>query len=252
MNKPSLLAATLCALGVALATPAAAQVAVLERQELRAQLTAQRYTTLAAEIGAKVSRIAVEEGGRFKAGEVVLSFDCAVQQAALEKAQAELNASERSLKANIELEKLNSVGKLEIDLARAAVERNSAEVRMNRAVLGKCTVRAPFNGRVAEQLVREQQYVQPGEPLLDILDDSTLELDFIVPSRWLTWLKIGGAFSVAIDETGKTYPARFKRIGARVDPVSQSVKVSGVIDGKFPELIAGMSGRVDVTPPANQ
>jgi hypothetical protein len=35
-----------------------------------------------------------------------------------------------------------------------------------------------------------------------------------------------------------------------VDPVSQSVKLSAVIDGRFGELIAGMSGKVLMTPPA--
>jgi len=85
--------------------------------------------------------------------------------------------------------------------------------------------------------------------LLEILDDSALELDFIVPSKWLVWLKSNQSFQVAIDETGKTYPAKVQRIGARVDPVSQSIKLSAVIDGKFSELVAGMSGRVLMAPP---
>jgi multidrug efflux pump subunit AcrA (membrane-fusion protein) len=47
-----------------------------------------------------------------------------------------------------------------------------------------------------------------------------------------------------VDETGKTYIARVARIGARVDPVSQSIKVVAVIEGRPSELMAGMSGRV--------
>ena len=85
--------------------------------------------------------------------------------------------------------------------------------------------------------------------MLAILDDSVLELEFLVPSRWLAWLRTGSAFQVQIDETGKTYPAKFIRIGARVDPASQSIKVAAAIDDKFPELMAGMSGRVQVKPP---
>jgi len=56
-------------------------------------------------------------------------------------------------------------------------------------------------------------------------------------------------FEVAIDETGKTYPARLNRTGARIDPVSQTIKVTGTIGGRFPELSAGMSGRVLLDPP---
>ena len=37
---------------------------------------------------------------------------------------------------------------------------------------------------------------QPGQALLDILDDSALELEFLVPSRWLSWLHSGSEFQV--------------------------------------------------------
>ncbi len=221
----------------------------LERQDIRAQLMPRRYTTVAAEIGAKVSRLPVAEGSAFKAGQLLVSFDCSLQQAQLAKAQAELDGAEQTHKTNQRLAELNSVGQLELDLSKAATGKARAELGATRAVLGKCSVSAPFAGRVAEQKVREQQFVQPGQPLLDIIDDSVLELEFLVPSRWLAWLRTGGSFTVQIDETQKSYPAKFTRIGARVDPVSQSVKVAAAIDGRFPELIAGMSGRVQVSPP---
>ncbi len=221
----------------------------MERQEIRAQLLPRRYTTVAAEIGAKINRLPVPEGGAFKAGQLLVSFDCTLQQAQMQKAQAELDGAEQTLKSNQRLAELNSVGQLELDLSRSAVGKAKAEIGAHRAVLGKCGVAAPFTGRVAEQKVREQQYVQPGQAMLDIIDDSVLELEFLVPSSWLSWLKVGAKFQVQIDETRKSYPAKFIRIGARVDPVSQSVKVAAAIDGKFSELIAGMSGRVQVSPP---
>jgi multidrug resistance efflux pump len=151
--------------------------------------------------------------------------------------------------ANRRLAELNSVGKLELETSEAELSKARADLTLARATLEKCTVVAPFAGRVAEQKLREKQFAQPGQPVLDIIDDGTLELDFIVPSRWLAWLKPAHAFRVRIDETGETYPARLTRLGARVDPVSQSIKVTAVIDGRFPQLIAGMSGRIELAPP---
>ncbi len=254
--RPAALRSLLAAALALAATQAGAQAPAaaparpaLERQEIRAQLMPRRYTTVAAEIGAKVSRLAVAEGAAFKAGQALVSFDCTLQQAQLRKAQAELQGAEQTLKSNQRLAELNSIGQLDLDLSRTAVGKAQADLAGTQALLSKCNVAAPFSGRVAEQKVREQQYVQPGQALLDIIDDSVLELEFLVPSRWLAWLRVGGSFSVQIDETGKTYPARFVRIGARVDPVSQSIKVAAAINGSFPELIAGMSGRVLITPP---
>lgn len=216
------------------------------RQEIRAQLIPQRYTTLGAEIGARINRLAVEEGVSFKKGQQLVVFDCSVQRALLRKAEAEESAAQRTHSANERLAELNSVGQLEFELSAAAVQRAQAEIGVQRAVTSKCAIAAPFSGRVAEQHVREQQFVQAGEPLLDVLDDSALQLEFLVPSAWATRLRVGGAFEVEIEETGQTYPAHLVRFGARVDPVSQSLKVVGAIDGTHPELMAGMSGRVRI------
>jgi membrane fusion protein (multidrug efflux system) len=216
--------------------------------EIRAQLSPRRYTTLGAELGAKVSRIAVSEGGRFKAGQLLVSFDCALQSAQLQRAKAAQVAADRTHAANLRLAVLNSVGKIELDNSEAELAKARADVSLMNATLSKCSLNAPYAGRVAEQRVREQQFVQAGQPVLDILDDSALELDFIIPSKWLSWLKPGAPFKVRIDETGRDYPARITRLGARVDPVSQSLKVAAVIDGSFPELIAGMSGKILLAP----
>lgn len=223
--------------------------AALDSREIRAQLAPRRYTTLAAEIGAKINRLPVAEGGAFRQGQLLVQFDCALQQAQLAKAEAALMAADTNWKGNQKLAQLNSVGQVELDMSKAETLKAQAEVASNRTLLGKCQISAPFAGRVAEQKVREQQYVQPGQALIEILDDSTLELEFIVPSRWLSWLRNGSSFQVSIDETGKTYPAKVQRIGARVDAVSQSVKLSAVIDGRYSELVAGMSGKVLMAPP---
>lgn len=222
----------------------------LDRREIRAQLAPRRYTTLAAEIGAKVSRLPLPEGAAFRHGQMLIQFDCTLQQAQLDKARAALGGAEKIRDANRRLMELNSVGKVELETSEAEVMKARAEVAAYAAVIGKCSVAAPFAGRIAEQKVREQQYVQPGQALLEILDDTALELEFIVPSKWLVWIKPGAGFQVKIDETAKTYPAKVLRIGARVDAVSQSVKLTAVIDGRYNELIAGMSGRVELTPPA--
>jgi RND family efflux transporter MFP subunit len=224
----------------------------IERQEIRAQLMPRNFTTLAAEIGAKISLLALREGESFSKGQVLLRFDCSMQQAMLQKARAELTAADHTHRTNQRLHELNSVGQLELNLSKASIAKATAEVGVQQAVLSKCSIAAPFSGRITEQRVRDQQYVQPGQALLEIIDDSVLELEFLAPSAWLAWLKPGLPFEIEIDETGKAYPARITRLGARIDPVSQSLKVAATIEGGFPELLAGMSGRVRIAKPAQE
>lgn len=245
-SKPA--AAPSPATRVAMAAPAtqAAPVApvVSDGPELRAQLSPRRYTTLAAEIGARVQRLTVREGSAIRAGETLVEFDCSLQHAQLAKAQATLGAAEKQLATQRRLVELNATGRLELDQAEAEVDKTRAEMTQIKVQLGKCRVTAPFSGRVAEQKVREQQFAQAGQPLLEILDDSTLEVEFIMPSRWLAQVRVGTEVRIAVDETGREYAAKVQRLGARVDPVSQSIRVAAEINGRPPELIAGMSGRV--------
>lgn len=227
-----------------LTAPAQAQLYALDRMEMRAQLSPQRYTTLSAELGAKINKIAVKEGERIQAGQTLIEFDCVLQSAQLDKAQAQLASAENNYAGNQRLAALNAVGQVELRNTEAEVMKARADVSYLRATLDKCRITAPYDGRAGEQKAREQQFVQAGQPLLEVLDDTTLELELIVPSRWLKWFKTGYRFQVAIDETGRSYPVKLLRTAARADPVSQSIKAVAVIDGNYPELLAGMSGRV--------
>jgi RND family efflux transporter MFP subunit len=230
------------AAGIAWSTATAAEPAI------RAQLTARRYAVLSAEIGARVRELRFHEGSAFKAGDTLVVFDDSLQRSQVARAEAVLSAAQRTFAANQRLLTLKSVGQIEVDLSEAEVEKARAELAYASAMLSKCSIVAPFSGRVSDQKVREQEFVQPGQSLFEIIDDAVPEIDFIAPSKWLAWIHVGQALEVKIEETGRSYPATVEEIGAKVDPVSQSVKIVAGIPGSHPELIAGMSGTINVVP----
>ncbi|HEX7636482.1 MAG TPA: efflux transporter periplasmic adaptor subunit, partial [Noviherbaspirillum sp.] len=76
------------------ATVTATTGTALDKREIRAQLAPRRYTTLAAEIGAKISRLPLPEGAAFKQGQPLIQFDCALQQTQFDKSKASLVAAQ--------------------------------------------------------------------------------------------------------------------------------------------------------------
>ena len=52
---------------------------------------------------------------------------------------------------------------------------------------------------------------------------------------------------MTLNETNKSYQAEITRLGGKVDPVSQTIKVYGRIIDKAAELLPGMSGAVELT-----
>lgn len=241
MNNIVVFSGSVLALLLAITTHAHAQPAV-SRGDIRVQLTPRHHTVLSSELSGRIDMIAVREGESFEQGQPLLEFDCKMHNARLQKAQAQGQEAEKVQAVNAQLDKLGSISTLEVDVAIARLAAAEAETALMQTIVERCVVAAPFTGKVASLMVQPHQYVGEGQELLEILDDRELEVEMVVPSRWLTTLTAEQAFQLRIEETGREYPARIERIGAAIDAVSQSVKVYGRIDGSFAELRAGMSG----------
>ena len=91
-------------------------------------------------------------------------------------------------------------------------------------------------------------HLQSYKLLLEIIDDKNLEVEMILPSSSLVWLKIGHPFSLHVEELGKIFQGKIERIVSKVDPVSQSLKLYGSIDVNVEHLYPGMSGTIKIQP----
>jgi RND family efflux transporter MFP subunit len=209
---------------------------------IRVQFVPYQQSVLSSELSAKIAAMPLREGDTFRAGQVLISFDCSLFRAELNKAEAAAEGARQTLKINQRLAQLNSIGTLDVDLAAAKVKETEAEAAAMRATVEKCVLKAPFGGRVAKLDAHAFEYMAPGKPIMEVLDTSRLELQMIVPSRWLAWLKVGEHFSIKVDELEREYIGRVARLGARIDPVSQSIFLAGEVAGPHPELLPGMSG----------
>lgn len=224
-------------------TPASTVSSLTDKDgRIRTQLTSRNAVTISSELAARIATLSLREGDSFRAGQLLVGFDCSLYESQLRKAEASIEAATALVQSNLRLVELNSIGKFEVAQAQAKLKEAQAEAASTRTVVNRCNIHAPFNGRVARRHAATHQYASPGTPLLDILETGQLEVQMIVPSKWLAWLKPGTGFSVEVEELGKTFPAKVRRLGAQIDPVSQSVAVVGVIDGQHDALLPGMSG----------
>lgn len=213
-----------------------------DQGRIRIQLVARDQVDLSSEISAKISAMPFRDGDAFRAGQTLVALDCSLYAAQLHKAQAEADAAVQLKRVDDRLSQLHSIGEIEVQQADAKAKASAAEVAYMQATVRKCGIAAPFDGRVVKRSASAQQFAEPGKTLLTIVDTSRLELKMIVPSKWLAWLKPGHVLTVTVDEVAKTYPATVARIGARVDPVTQTVDVTAALSSHAPELLPGMSG----------
>jgi len=213
-----------------------------EVDAVRAQLTAQRSATLSAGVSGVLLRFPAKEGEEIAANAIIAVVDCSSQAAQRRVAEARLGGARSKLRVNERLAELNSVGQLEVDLARAEAAMATAEIAAIDVTLRKCEARAPFAGVVVARLANQHQFVKEGEPLLELVDQSSLEVELVAPARWLKWLRPGVPFDLHVEDLDVTAPGKVVRLGGRVDPIAQTVRVIGVLDSAPRGLLPGMSG----------
>ncbi len=216
---------------------------------IRVLLTPALETTLASPFTGRIRYISASLGQSFAKGKVLIGFDCEEQQARLQMSEAELASAQETHNAKLRLQGLQQAGEVEVSLAASAAERARAQVALYRAQVAQCSIVAPFSGRVVKLAVKDHQSVTQGQPLLELVSYGALKLRLNAPAKWVSWLKPGTGFNVAIDETGRNYKARVTAVNARIDAVSQSIEMEAMIDGAAPDLLPGMSGVARFAPP---
>lgn len=228
---------------VALATGTlAAAGACAEAPVVRGVIKSLAEATISVDYVARVLKMPVLEGEAFKKGAVLIAFDCKMFNAEIGAARANLRAQELVLSNNRKLLKRGAIGGNEVDISQAQFEKARAELIAVSARTAGCDFKAPFSGRMVERIVQEHESPSASQPLIRIVDTTRLELETIVPSLWLGWLKPGVQFEFKIDETGQRISATVVRLGATVDPISQTIKAISVLDGDQESILPGMSG----------
>jgi membrane fusion protein, multidrug efflux system len=197
---------------------------------------------ISSQIAARISKIPFKSGDSFKKGDLLVKFDCSFYRADLASAEATFKSKQNVFENNKQLLALNAISDIDVSISESEMQVARADRTMRAIRVGQCKINAPYSGRVIEVAINEHETVPADKEILSILNDRDLEIELIVPSNWLTWLTAGEQFSFLIDETGKTLEAKVAKIGAVVDPVSQTIKLIGRFEDNLDGVLSGMSG----------
>ena len=213
------------------------------------QIVTRQDAVIGAPMAGRLISFPLHDGDRFQKGDLLARFMCAQVDGMVLRARASLNKKQQALGIASKLRALGTNNAADYALAAAEVNEAQADLGIAQVNVDNCTVAAPFGGRVGAVMTRNNEFVALGAPLLELIGDEDLELELILPSRWLAWMKPGIGFEVTIQETGQTYKAESVRLSGKVDSVSQSVKAYVKVVGATAGLLPGMSGQAQLVPP---
>lgn len=240
--QPALRGAAASLLAYLIVLSANTPLAFADELPVRGVIEPVRQAVIATDLVAPVATISGREGDRFGQGDLLIAFDCSRFEASLVSALADLDARTITHASNETLLARNAIARHDVLLSGTEVTKADANAQQLQSRVDQCRIQAPFAGKISEILVHEFEFPAAGAPLMRIISDDDLEIRIIVPSDWLSWLSIGAEFRFTIDETSGSHDGKIIRVGASVDPVSQTVILFGAFDGRIENILSGMSG----------
>ncbi|MCP4573859.1 MAG: efflux RND transporter periplasmic adaptor subunit [bacterium] len=234
--------------------------------------------------GRVVSRSArLEPGAYIATGEVLLriediDYTLAVEQARSNVAQMEVNlarAREEAQVARREWDRLGAAGfggeegaeptplvlhEPQLKLAEASLAASEAALTQAEVNLARCTITAPFDGRVLQADIDVGQFLAAGQPVGSVYATDVAEITVPVADSDLAWITVGDGgdpVEIVADFAGAEHRWRGRavRLGGAVDSRSRMVPVVVEIPAPYersddrPALVEGMFVEILFTSP---
>lgn len=211
---------------------------------LPGETEALRDVRLAAPRGGLVEWVGVTEGDTVRAGEHIARIDLAALKAALDRARANVRLAEDQLRRRKDLFDRNV-------LAGEELEQSQNELTVARTVLREAQV-AHDHGIVSSTLagVVNRVYVDPGEfvaegaPVADVVDATTMRVNFNVPEADVRYLVQGQAAEIRVDAYPEArWAGRIDFVAWKADPATRTFQVRVVADNADGRIRPGMIAR---------
>lgn len=187
--------------------------------------------------------VLVQSGDRVEQGQVIARLDSEEQQIAADQARVAVESAGQKLKRVESLR--SSVSVAELQDAQTALKAAELALRNAELALGRRAVTAPYGGVVGIISVNPGDYVTTSSPIARIDDRSQILVDFWVPERFATRVRVGGGVTAtAVARPGETFTGAVQAIDNRIDQESRTLRVRARIENPDDLLRAGMSFQV--------
>ena len=220
-------------------------------------MSAQHYNVYVGEINASGSAIIssnhsgilesinVEQGTHVRRGDVLAEVVSKNVQASYEISHATLRQAEDGYERVTKVHQSGTVADVKLVEIETQLAKARAAAKSSEESLEECRLKAPFHGTISEVLVEQGIHVNPGTPILKIVDMSTIEIAIPVPEAEIGKIKIGQKALIdvpALNITGIEAHVRLK--GVTASSPSHTYKCTLVPEKKQKDIFPGMVCKV--------
>ena len=219
------------------------------QEELQAvgSLQSNESVILRPEVSGRISAIGFKDGQAVKKGQMLIALDNALNEAEVAQMKAEYDLALANLKRSEDLASRKFISSSAQDTAASNAQVAEAKLKLAQARSSKMRIVAPFDGVVGIRGVSLGDYVKDGTDLVNVEDVRILKVDFRLPERNLTQIKVGQGIEVVADALpGERFSGLIDAINPRIDANGRSLEIRARLDNTGGKLRPGMFVRVRV------
>jgi membrane fusion protein, multidrug efflux system len=191
------------------------------------------------EVAGRVVKLNLPEGKAVKEGTLLVKLFDDDLQANLKKLQAQLAIQEQILSRQTELLRVSGISQNEYDQTTLLVSSIKADIDVQRALIRKTEVLAPFDGIIGLRNISIGAEVTPSTHLATIRSIDKLKLDFSVPEKYTSSVKSGMRVKFALYNNEIQYDATVFATEEGIDSDTRNLRVRAIVDSRSGELIPG-------------
>ncbi len=178
-----------------------------------------KESVVACAIEGLVVEFPVKRGDYVKRGQVLARLNTKTLKIKLKGAKADEHLARIKFERAKELHEGRTISNQELDEFETRLVAQEAVVEAVEDNIDKCTIMAPFDGRVTEENTEVGQWLKKGESVISMLQSDYVKVKIPVPEKYIQGLKPGDESSVCFPALGD-----MKRTGHIIHIVPQADK----------------------------
>ncbi len=218
----------------------------LQRSPLPGRAKATLEVDLAFEVSGQLMERRLNVGDRVEPGQVLAKLDPRDYENALDAARAERERARAFFERVEKAARTGAVSRQDLTDARARLEQAQSVLNIRQKAMDDTVLVAPFAATVAATYVDNFQNVRAKQPVIRLLDVSTIEVTVDVPESAISLAQWVTKALVEFDAIpGRTFEARVKEIPTEASRVTRTYPVTVAIDPPGDvEILPGMVGTI--------
>ena len=194
-----------------------------------------------------ITRVLFTDGQRVSAGTPLVQLQAREEEAGIIEARAQVGLAEQQYERYAELGERGFAPRMMVEQFQAELAVARATLQAAQARQGDRSIRAPFSGVLGLSSVTAGTLINPGAVITTLDDIDTIRVDFPVPERYLSSLRVGLPITARADALGdEAFTGRIALIDTRINEQTRAVTARAEFPNPGGRIRPGMLMQVGV------